>query len=283
MSSLGGFFMAGTKRKISEAIFQKRIKEGRGQGRQQDYLPWITVRDLPSDGRVHRIFGSKSQRTHHLLSDIELSVFLLLEWHSDVTEIREQFPLLREDTLSIAKDARIKHPMEQGVKSYMSSDFLVNTSSISESKFALQVKNSSALDDKRTVEKLEIERRYWLSKNIPWYIITEKEIPQVVTENIKWLYSSIDHDDDEVISIDKLAYYADYFQKQSNKNIIEICKELDQAYGLPLGESLKEVKLILAKRYFTFDIFIPVLKLKAQDLMVGDLGKVQEGYRVSNQ
>lgn len=275
--------MAGTKRKISEALFQKWIKEGRGQGRQQDYKPWLTVRDVPSEGRVHRIFGSKSQRTHHLLSDLELSVFFILEWHSEITEIREQFPLLRDETLSIAKNAGIKHPMYQGVKSYISSDFLVNTTFSDESKLALQVKSSSALDDKRTVEKLEIERRYWLSKNIPWYIVTEKEIPQVVTKNIDWLYSSIGQIDEGIISIDQLRFYAQFFEENPNKTLIEICKELDQAYELPLGESLREVKYILAKRYFTFDIFTPVLKLKAKNIQVGNVGKVLEVYRVSNQ
>ena len=55
--------------------------------------------------------------------------------------------------------------------------------------FALQVKASSALKDARTIEKLEIERRYWLEKEIPWYLITEKEIPKVVLTNIDWFYS----------------------------------------------------------------------------------------------
>ena len=52
----------------------------------KDYKPWLTVRDVPSLGRSHRIFGHKSQRTHHLLSDLELAVFLLLEWHPDTED-----------------------------------------------------------------------------------------------------------------------------------------------------------------------------------------------------
>jgi len=87
--------MAAKKNLISEATFLKWIKEGRGSGQNQNYRPWLTVRDLPSLGRVHRVFGHKSRRTHHLLSDLELSVFLLLEWLPDVNQIREQFPLDR--------------------------------------------------------------------------------------------------------------------------------------------------------------------------------------------
>ena len=37
---------------------QKRwIKEGRGQGYLKDYKPWITIRDVSSKGRSHRVFG----------------------------------------------------------------------------------------------------------------------------------------------------------------------------------------------------------------------------------
>ena len=53
----------------SEAKNRRWIKEGRGLGRGREYKLWLTVRDLPSEGRYHRIFGHKSQRTHHLLSD----------------------------------------------------------------------------------------------------------------------------------------------------------------------------------------------------------------------
>jgi len=38
---------------------------------------------------------------------------------------------------------------------------------------------------KRTLEKLEIERRYWESKNIQWKIITDKEINKTVVSNIE--------------------------------------------------------------------------------------------------
>ena len=42
---------------------------------------WLTVRDLSSLGRSHRVYGHKTKRTHHLLSDLELAIFLILEWN----------------------------------------------------------------------------------------------------------------------------------------------------------------------------------------------------------
>ena len=58
----------------------------------------------------------------------------------------------------------------------MSSDFLVNLSTKNQPKLAIQVKYSEALKDPRTIEKLEIERRYWQLKKVPFFLVTEKEI-----------------------------------------------------------------------------------------------------------
>ncbi|WP_222705775.1 hypothetical protein [Salidesulfovibrio onnuriiensis] len=55
----------------TEVTFQQWIKEGRGSGKGRDCKPWLTVRDVASQGRSHRVFGFKSQRTHHLFFDLE--------------------------------------------------------------------------------------------------------------------------------------------------------------------------------------------------------------------
>ncbi|WJM85723.1 TnsA endonuclease N-terminal domain-containing protein [Dickeya chrysanthemi] len=96
--------------------------------------------------RSHRVFGHKSQRTHHLLSDLELAVFLLLEWNRSTQDIRGQFPLRLEDTKALALESGISHPSVRGVLQVMSSDFLVNTTDTSQPKFALQAKYAKALE-----------------------------------------------------------------------------------------------------------------------------------------
>ncbi|MBF4275351.1 TnsA endonuclease N-terminal domain-containing protein, partial [Vibrio anguillarum] len=107
-----------------------------------------------------------------LLSDLELAVFLTLEWNSQTTDIREQFPLKREDTLDIAHENGIKHPVEAGVKLYMSSDFLVDGLDLQLPQYVIQAKYTNVLKDPRVIEKLEIERRYWLLKKVPWFLVT---------------------------------------------------------------------------------------------------------------
>ena len=71
--------MAKANSSFSEVQIARRIKEGRGQGHGKDYIPWLTVQEVPSSGRSHRIYSYKTRRVHHLLSDLELAVFLSLD------------------------------------------------------------------------------------------------------------------------------------------------------------------------------------------------------------
>ncbi|MBO9496488.1 heteromeric transposase endonuclease subunit TnsA [Thalassotalea sp. G20_0] len=267
----------------SEAKNRRWIKEGRGSGQGKDYKPWLTVRDLPSEGRSHRVFGHKSQRTHHLLSDLELAVFLLLEWSTKTTDIREQFPLRLEDTLSVAVEAGIAHPSLRGVNQIMSSDFLVNASDRINPKFVLQAKYEEAFHDIRTVEKLELERRYWIKKNVPWMLITEKDIPKVVFQNIGWLYPAQRDELENQTVLERVDFYTHYFYKKPNDPLIEIAKQLDMAYDLPAGQSLLEIRQLMARRSLIFDILIPHTKLKSSDLSVGRAVVSEEVQSVSSQ
>ena len=63
----------------------------------------------------------------------------------------------------------------------MTSAFLVDTNDSTPPKFVVQVKYSNALNDPRTIEKIEIERQYWKQQNIPFYIFSEYQVPKTVS------------------------------------------------------------------------------------------------------
>ncbi|OBZ16340.1 transposase [Bacillus sp. FJAT-27264] len=120
--------MAKRKREITEAKIDRYIKEGRGQGTGKDYIPWLRVQDVPSEGRAIRGGGWTTGRRHELLSDIERDYCYLLDYSDDVSDIREQFPLLPlEETKLIAERIGVKHPADPttGVAIVMMTDFLV--------------------------------------------------------------------------------------------------------------------------------------------------------------
>ena len=79
----------------------KWIKEGRGQGFLSKYKPFLTVKDNKSlNNRSSRVYGYKTGRTHHLFSDLELAVFLIL------------------DRNIFIKDGEFKHEVRQFQKPY---------------------------------------------------------------------------------------------------------------------------------------------------------------------
>jgi hypothetical protein len=95
---------------FDEAKIARFRKEGRGAGRGPDHKPWLTIQDVPSRGRSHRFPGRVTGRIHHLVSDLEFRTLLIYDWSRIATDIREQFPLHREDTRRIAAAMEVVHP-----------------------------------------------------------------------------------------------------------------------------------------------------------------------------
>ena len=270
--------MSKSKYHFSETKFKKWQKEGRGAGHLSTYKPWLKTSDVPSRGRSHRIFGNKTQRTHHLLSDLELAIFLILDWSSQTRDIREQFPLNRELTLELAKANKIRHPKTAGYPNVLSTDFLVNQDSREVPKFAIQAKYSSDLEEAKTVEKLELERRYWEQKEIPWYIVTEKDISQTARQNIELLYPSRS----EVIPWEDLALrletYEYLFKRHNTSTLVRIAQYMDSQYELEPGTSLKEIYQLLAHRFIAFDIQKSISQLTPKDITFSAGSSIMEAY-----
>lgn len=65
---------------FTEAKHKRFLKEGRGQGEGDQYIPWLKVQDIPSRGLSHRVPSWKVKRLIHLLSNLELRGFFVAEW-----------------------------------------------------------------------------------------------------------------------------------------------------------------------------------------------------------
>lgn len=197
-------------------------------------------------------------------------------------DIREQFPLLPSDTKQIAIDSGIKHPAIRGADQVMSTDFLVDCKDGPFEQFAIQVKPAAALQDERTLEKLELERRYWQQKQIPWFIFTDKEINPVVKENIEWLYSV----KTEGVSAELLAQLptlAHILQEKRDENIINVCKQVDIAYGLELGKTLSEMRALAANGFIKFNIYKPFRLSICSEFYITQAVNLEEAFYVANQ
>lgn len=273
--------MAKSQSGLTEIQIAKKIKEGRGQGSGTTYRPWLRIHEVPSQGLSHRIYSFKTKRTHHLLSNLELGVFLTLDWMDHVQDIREQYPLLRDETIEIASNNGIKHPNVRGINQVMTSDFLVDSSS--HKQFVIQVKPLSELKNPRTIEKLEIERRYWVNKEIPWYIITEKELNPIVLDNIEWLYSSQTDTQDYDQLLNALNNFEFACRQNLQMKLSDICKFIDREYQQDIGQSLADLKQLMAHRLIKFDINQKFKELKVKDITFYQHQLVEGFLNVANQ
>ncbi|CAB3755407.1 TnsA endonuclease N-terminal domain-containing protein [Paraburkholderia humisilvae] len=256
--------MAKRKYVIDSTKMARFIKEGRGQGSGANYKPWLTIQDVPSDGRVHRPYGWKTQRVHQLLSDIEYRHFLLLDWAPGVIDIREQFPLDRDKTIAIAEEAGIKHPKDprSDELEVMTTDFLVVLGSGTNRKLeAWAIKPAKELDDARVMEKLEIERRYWATQEgVKWYISTERELPMDQIESLDWMRSAWDIND---IQEPRKGYFAELMHRlvsyvqantRNESRLNTVCSSLDEKCDCVPGTHLFVARHLLARRVLTTDI-----------------------------
>lgn len=253
--------MAKRRYSIDEGKISRFLKEGRGQGHGLSYSPWLTVQDISSRGRSSRVHSLKTGREHHLLSDIETAIFFLLDWSDAVTDIREQFPLDRDETRRIAADMGVRHPRDtnSGVDIVMTTDFLVDIRIGNGSKLlARSAKPASELDDDRAIEKQEIERRYWDAKNTDWGLVTDRDLPAQRIKNLRWLH--------ELQSLEHMAEpYRGYWQDRCSRfltclsqtrgiTIKRFIQNLNGTQGFASGEGLTVLRHLAAIKVIAFDL-----------------------------
>ncbi|HYH22418.1 MAG TPA: TnsA endonuclease N-terminal domain-containing protein [Azospirillum sp.] len=257
--------MARSRYGFTEDKIARFYKEGRGSGRGAAYKPWLTVRDVPSSGRSHRPLGLKTGRVHHLLSDIERDLFLLLDWSDAVGDIREQFPLDRSTTMRIAEEIGVPHPVDRQSKAplVMTTDFVVDL--IQEGQLlqvARAVKPAEKLDEPRTVAKLEIERRYWTDRGVDWGIVTERDIPETLVRNIENIHAWAVIDDLTQpypgFYAEKAALIAREVSARAHVTMQRFCEEMDLRLSLDRGACLMLLRHLLVTKVLACDLSDPV-------------------------
>lgn len=253
--------MAKHKYGFDEAKIARFHKEGRGLGVGKEYKPWLTIQDVPSLGRSSRLPGATTGRLHHLLSDIESAAFLLFDWEVTVTDIREQFPLDRDETRSIAAEMGVAHPKDpkSRVDIVMTTDLLVDvTRNGGPQSLARAVKPFAELGERRTLEKLEIERRYWRRRGADWRLITEREYLKQRIQNLRWM--------GEMRSLAHLnAPHASYWEDRCSRVLLvlkasrgqaidTVFGQLEQVHGFASGEALTALRHLLATKQIHMDM-----------------------------
>jgi hypothetical protein len=247
----------GLKRRI-----ENKIKRGCGQGEGKEYIPWLTVREVPSCGQSHRLMGLKTQRMQTFFSTLEKKYFLWAEYFLDVDDIREQYPLSIEETIRIAQSFGIRHPVNPKTHepTVMTSDFVFTFHKGMEKRLCVRsVKPSNELEKRRVLEKLEIEEHYWRSRNIDWAIVTEKELPATIISNIELLRRYVDINDRIQLSPEEATNVSMELRKLINQTSLQkACRNCDNYFGIKRGTSQMLAFHLMAINKWTIDLKIPI-------------------------
>ena len=248
--------MAKHRRVWNANVYEKYVREGRGSGSGAGYLPWIRVQDFSSQGVSSRVNGMTTGRVHHLMSNNELAYFYILDWSEDVTDIREQYPLSDVSlACELAAQAGIRYPVDKvsGYPYVLTCDFMVTTP---DGLRARTVKMTSELHNERTLEKLEIERRFWLRQGIDWKIVTEREIAYQKAKNIEWLYTSRDFD-----AMNEFSQARDMLRLlllQGKYSVVEAAWMIESEYKLSAGTGLQVFKQLVINRVLKVNLDEPL-------------------------
>lgn len=207
------FHMAQPKRSRIENWKQAldRLRKGKGDHTAKDYAPYITIHDFSSVGRVSRT--KYAGRAMHLMSDLETGCLRELQWAGAIN-IFDQVALADfkncnvEKTVEIARKMGVDHSLHKRDQSpsVMTTDFVAKYlfpgNPPAEKLHAFAVKPTSAVridrktssgvqrEAERTIEKLEIERRFWASENVKWSLVTSDDINPTRISNIEFFLSA---------------------------------------------------------------------------------------------
>ncbi|MCE1243668.1 TnsA endonuclease N-terminal domain-containing protein [Oryzomicrobium sp.] len=192
----------------------KRIQHGYGMGHGADYQPWLTLRRKNSSRESNQVAAHLHplHRPGYFFSRGEYQIALLLLWLG-IHDLREQYPLWPiahphplygapgteglqlgycSGLLDIATEAGIEHGHFPGsdIPYVATIDFLVTIRD--NSGFDLIAISCKPIEDPnqavkwRTLERLELERRYAERNGIRYLIISSRFVPILMAGQLEW-------------------------------------------------------------------------------------------------
>jgi len=254
--------------KWSEKKIEQLQKEGRGQGQGADYRPWLEAFDFSSSGHTRRIRSPKTGREHVLFSDIEYRFFLCAEWSRQVVDIREQFPLDRTLTQTIADQLGIRHPCYPNthVPAVMTADFLLtlNRGDTTE-EVAINLKPDGEAESQISLEKMELQRSYFEELGVEHHLILKSAIPANAARNIEHIRMAQlrEHEAEQwdgyyqELQAAMASRLAAPSPREQEQTAPRLAQSFDELYGLEPGTGLRVLKMLICSRAIEVDLHCP--------------------------
>jgi len=230
---------------------KSKAKLGLGTGSGQNHQAYFHPKEFSSDGTSHRVPSILVDRMLILASGLESNVAKLSEYSPIVTSVEEQCKLEMDQTRAIAARHGLRHPQFKGKDTVMTTDLLVTYKKDEESfQIAYSVKYSTDIS-LRNLEKFQIEKSYWNDKDISWFIVTEKQIPEIVIKNVSMLR---EHFRSELRFSDKLKSFMKGIDVRSNVSIGDASKMFAKEFKISYSESKLTFLHLFARKVMRFDL-----------------------------
>lgn len=254
---------------------RKLIAKGLGQGEGVGYQPWIRVGDFPNKTESYLIDCDLTGRTHHYFSGLECTGHMGVESMAPfVCDIREQFPFHPiEESICLASQLGIAHPSIGGEYCSITTDILLTVDDGNARGYiGLSIKPMKELLDPRkgprVREKLEIERQLYASRGIPWMLLTDLDLPRVLTLNLRWLrgWKKIDR---VPLDVEDQQRFMDVFSRQDYRRSLEhVLEQVARDMRIERELAIYEFRYLAWKRVISVDLYSPVILTKPLQMLL---------------
>jgi len=239
MSQNGGMFWKPDPL-LYPSYLRSRIRRGRGIGEGPNYLPWLKVRDVPSQGTSLTGHGILTGRSHHGLSSLEATYLFLLERRSGVLDIREQWPILDiARTIELCTELGIRHNFRKGFPEPFTIDFLITEVRGDERSFrAASVKTPEDAADPAVRVRLAVEERWCSERGIPWTLVDTSHFSRTLLETLRFIRTWSRHRYEP--SPAREAVFMEAFRKAYTRNelLSHLMARLSKGLRLPPTQTL---------------------------------------------
>lgn len=248
----------------TEAGIDRRIKEGRGQGHGPNYQSWLRITDFSSTGFRMALYSAKLGRIVHLLSFLELCVFLYAEYNPRFVDIRENYPLNRERTQQIAREKGYRHPNYKGVDIIVATDLYI-TEEVAPGMFQYHAWSTKAEKERefwRTEQKIEIEAIYHLSgkDTVKFDVMCKEKLPPNLVDNLRFVRGTLRPDAMIAYTRKQIRAVDDFMRPRITELPMEELSDQFAAKNAWARESgvMDIARYLIATRRWPVDLTVPI-------------------------
>jgi hypothetical protein len=241
-------------------LIEKKIKEGRGQGTGRNYRAWIDVARVPGWGRDNFPLGLTTGRDHQFHTDREYHYFRLLDLDPCVTDIREYYALTEiDETVSIAKLLGLKHPTKSNSNEpeVLLITYLINRRDGDAERLEAHLfRSKNALEQRKTLEEIEIIYQFLYRRQIPLYIATQAQLSKDLIWNLELLTKHYSLQDQQLLD-SEIQTIADILTEEVQRcrlPLRHICNECTERLGHKPGTALSVAYHLIARRQWQVDL-----------------------------